>query len=503
MSISDDQARSARDLEARYEGLIRAAVDGVILIDHRGLVEVFNPAAERIFGYPADEVRGRNIGMLMPQSDAARHDAHLEQYQRTGVRHIIGIGRELVGRRRNGEVFPMDLSVGEVASSDGRKYVGFVRDLTQRKRMEDIIRAREDELREVVDNVPIGIFTAELPGIIQAGNPALRRLLKYEGPELAGMSFIHLLSGDDYRQLTAMVTDLTHGMGTERVAELRMRRRDGVVLDVSLHVGLVSRSGNSPLIVGLVVDRTEKVRSEEVARQAREHLAHVGRLTTLGEMASAIAHEINQPLTAIANHAQAARRLLHVPTPDIAILEEACTQIAEQALRAGQVVRRIRAFVTKRESSKEVANLNDIVRSVLELAAGDAREAGVRVDLRLDNSPPSVLVDPVQIQQVCLNLIRNAIDAMRDTPAEARLIEITSRVQDNLHLLSFDDRGPGVAAAALDQLFHPFFTTKADGMGMGLSISQSIVAAHGGTLKYAMNEFGGAQFTIALPVFDA
>ncbi|MCA0305608.1 MAG: hypothetical protein LCH95_24685, partial [Proteobacteria bacterium] len=121
-------------------------------------------------------------------------------------------------------------------------------------------------------------------------------------------------------------------------------------------------------------------------------------------------------------------------------------------------------------------NLNEIVRSVLELAAGDAREAGVRIDLRLDTSPPSVLVDSVQIQQVCLNLIRNAIDAMRDTPAEARLIEIRSRVQDGQHLLSFDDRGPGVAAAALDRLFHPFFTTKADGMGMGVESSAELGA---------------------------
>lgn len=500
MSISDDHARSTRDLEAMYEGLIRAAVDGVVLIDHRGHIEVFNPAAERIFGYPAEDVRGRNIAVLMPQSDAARHDTHLEQYHRTGVRHIIGIGRELVGRRRNGELFPMDLSVGEVESSEGRKYVGFIRDLTQRKRMENIIRAREDELREVVDNVPIGIFTAELPGIIQAGNPALRRLLKYEATELAGMSFIHLLSGDDYRQLTAMVTDLTHGAGSERVAELRMRRRDDVVLDVALHIGLVARAENTPLIVGMVIDRTEKVRSEEVARQAREHLAHVGRLTTLGEMASAIAHEINQPLTAIANHAQAARRLLAMPDRDIETLQEACTQIAEQALRAGQVVRRIRAFVTKRESHKEMANLNEIVRSVLELAAGDAREAGVRIDLRLDASPPSVLVDSVQLQQVCLNLIRNAIDAMHDTPRDARIIEITSSVQDGQHQLYFDDHGPGITEAARDRLFHPFFTTKPEGMGMGLSISQSIVAAHGGTLKYVTNAHGGARFIIALPI---
>lgn len=502
MSNSDEQARSTRDLEARYEGLISAAVDGVILIDHRGLIEVFNPAAERIFGYAADEVKGRNISILMPPSDATRHDAHLHQYEQTGVRRIIGIGRELLGRRRNGDQFPMDLSVGEVASSEGRKYVGFIRDLTQRKRMEDIIRAREDELREVVDNVPIGIFTAELPGIIQAGNPALRRLLKYEAGELAGMSFIHLLSGEDYRQLTAMVTDLTHGMGSERMAELRMRRRDDVVLDVSLHIGLVERAGTTPLIVGMVIDRTEKVRSEEVARQAREHLAHVGRLTTLGEMASAIAHEINQPLTAIANHAQAARRLVAMPDLDVATLQEACTQIAEQALRAGQVVRRIRAFVTKRESRKELANLNEIVRSVLELAAGDAREAGVRIDLRLESPPPTVLVDPVQLQQVCLNLIRNAIDAMRDNEHEARLIEIGSRIQDGQHLLTFDDRGPGVTQHARDRLFHPFFTTKSDGMGMGLSISQSIVAAHGGTLKYETNGHGGARFVIAMPIVD-
>ena len=475
-------------------------MDGVVLIDERGRIEVFNPAAERIFGYTALDVAGHNITMLMPPRDAARHDTHLETYHQTGRRQIIGIGRELVGRRRSGELFPMDLSVGEVASSEGRKYVGFIRDLTQRKRMEDTIRAREDELREVVDNVPIGIFTAELPGIIQAGNPALRRLLRYDASELAGMSFIRLLSGDDYRQLTAMVTDLTNGAGSERVAELRIRRKDEAVLDVALHIGLVARAGTTPLIVGMVIDRTEKVRSEEVARQAREHLAHVGRLTTLGEMASAIAHEINQPLTAIANHAQAARRLLSMTELDMETLHEACTQIAEQALRAGQVVRRIRAFVTKRESSKELANLNEIVRSVLELAAGDAREAGVRVELNLQPTPPTVLVDPVQLQQVCLNLIRNAIDAMGTTAPEARVIEISSQEQGGLHVLCFDDHGPGIAPAARDRLFHPFFTTKADGMGMGLSISQSIVAAHGGTLKYETNAHGGARFIIALPI---
>jgi two-component system sensor kinase FixL len=222
----------------------------------------------------------------------------------------------------------------------------------------------------------------------------------------------------------------------------------------------------------------------------------------MGEMASAIAHEINQPLTAIANHAQAARRLVASGKIEDGMLEEACTQIAEQALRAGQVVRRIRAFVTKRESHKELTTLHEVVRSVLELAAADAREAGVRVDLRLDASPPTVLIDPVQLQQVCLNLIRNAIDAMRETPPDGRVLEIGGRVDAAVHELYFDDRGPGIPATVSDQLFYPFFTTKPDGMGMGLSISQSIVAAHGGTLKHRTNEHGGARFTITLPIVD-
>jgi two-component system sensor kinase FixL len=503
MTLPDAAARQHDDLAARYEGLVQAAVDGVILIDEQGLVEVFNPAAERMFGYRAEEVVGRNISVLMPAAESGRHDGQLARYLATGERRIIGVGREVLGRRRGGETFPLDLAVGEVRSSEGRKFVGFVRDLSQRKRMEETIRLREDELREVVDNVPIGIFTAELPGLIQAGNPALGRLLQLDPEQMAGVSFVELLSGEDYRRVTAMVSDLAQGAGSEHNAELRMRRRDGAMLDVTLHVGLVARAGNSPLIVGLVIDRTEKVRSEEVARHAREHLAHVGRLTTLGEMASAIAHEINQPLTAIANHAQAARRLLASGKFDQRVLEEVCTQVAEQALRAGQVVRRIRAFVTKRESQKERTTLHEVVRSVLELAAADAREAGVRVALRLDAPPPTVLIDPVQMQQVCLNLVRNAIDAMRDTAPTQRVFEIGEQVAGALHELHFDDRGPGVPAAVADRLFHPFYTTKPDGMGMGLSISQSIVAAHGGTLRYRPNDHGGARFTISLPVVDS
>lgn len=499
MTVSDRPTRASPEFKARYEALFAATGDGVILWNRDGLIEAFNPAAENIFGYAAAEICGREIAELLIAEERGV-SAYAASSPASGACAAVGSVDRRIGRRRSGETFPMEIAIAEIESQGQLAYLGVVRDLTPQKRLEDVLCARENELREVVDNVPVGIFTAELPGFLHAGNPALQRLTKYEADELAGMSLAHLFTGDDYCQLTSMIADLAHGIGAERMAELRMRRRDDAVLEVSLHIGLVPRAGNTPLVVGMVTDRTEKLRSEEVARQAREHLAHVGRLTTLGEMASAIAHEINQPLTAIANHAQAARRLLAMADHDVETVQEACAQIAEQALRAGQVVRRIRAFVTKRESHKEVTALNEIVRSVLELAAGDAREARARIDLRLVTPSPSVLVDSVQIQQVCLNLIRNSIDAMRDVPSEKRLIEIEARVHERRCLIHFDDRGPGVGKLARDRLFHPFFTTKPDGMGMGLSISRSIMIAHGGTLRYETNPYGGARFVLDLPL---
>ncbi|MBI4695168.1 MAG: PAS domain S-box protein [Gammaproteobacteria bacterium] len=485
-------------LEARYDGLLRATVEGIIIIGTDGRIESFNPGAENIFGFRAAEVIGHNVSMLMPDDEASRHDGYIGSYLRTRSPKIIGIGREVIGRRRSGEHFPMELAVGEILTEQRITFVGIVRDITKRREVQRMAREREQELRLVIDNAPIGIFTSDLIGRIGTVNPALIAMLGVPAAEIIGRNCTDFAVPQDHERFAQTLQALVRG-ATVPVCELQWRGRAGALMNVAAHLVLVHRPEGSSFVIGLVVNQTEQVESEEMTRQMREQLAHVGRLTTLGEMASAIAHEINQPLTAISTHAQACRRLIASGNADLPTLADAFERISDQALRAGQVVKRIRNFVTKRESSRETVDVNDIVGQVLDLAEVDAREARVALGTELAGDLPCVFVDPVQLQQVCLNLIRNAIDAMLPLADDQRVLEVSSREAEGRVELVFDDRGGGVPEHVRAELFLPFFTTKESGMGMGLSISHSIVAAHGGTLRYSDNDKGGARFIVSLP----
>lgn len=501
MPAAETLEQKLEALEARYDGLLRATVEGIVIIGTDGRIEAFNPGAEKIFGFRAAEVIGRNVSMLMPEDEASRHDGYIAGYLRTRAPKVIGIGREVIGRRRAGDLFPMELAVGEIVAADRITFVGIVRDITVRREVERRAREREQELRLVIDNAPIGIFTSDLVGRIGTVNPALIEMLGLPAETLVGRSCTDFAVPEDHERFAQTLEVLARGADVP-VCALQWRGGGGV-MHVAVHLVLVQRPEGSSFVIGLVVNETDQVLSEENARQAREELAHVGRLTTLGEMASAIAHEINQPLTAISVHAQACRRLIEIGSADLATLTDAFERISDQALRAGEVIKRIRNFVTKRESSRERVDVNDIVRQVLDLADVDAREARVTFRTSLAASLARVVIDPVQLQQVCLNLIRNAIDAMLPLREAQRVLEIRSREVDGRVELLFDDCGGGVPEAARAGLFLPFFTTKAAGMGMGLSISHSIVVAHGGTLKYADNEQGGARFIVSLPAARA
>ena len=487
-------------INARYRGIIDAAVDGIILIDAGGVMESFNPAAERIFGYQANDVIGKNVSMLMPEPDAGRHDTYLQRYLGGGPAQIIGIGREVVGRRRNGELFPLELAVGELVQLGARGFVGMVRDISARRAMELALAGREQELRLIFDGAPIGMFTADLGGRFIEVNPALVRLLGYSASELLHKPFVELTHEGDRGVLEGSLQALLEGQQTSCNCRLRWRRRDGELLTIDVHGALAGGETRRSFIIGQVIDHSEQLRSELETREARERLAHVGRVTTLGEMASAIAHEINQPLTAIASYSQACIRLMNQGQSELQLVLESLQAIAAQALRAGDVVRRIRGFVGHRDGGREHVALNDVIASVLELAAIDARAHHTRITTALAPDLPRVLADPVQIQQVCLNLIRNAIDAMGELPELERRLHIETRMGETDVETSFTDGGPGVVSAMRERLFQPFQTTKAEGMGMGLSISRSIVSAHGGSLRYSDAPHGGACFTITLPV---
>jgi len=262
----------------------------------------------------------------------------------------------------------------------------------------------------------------------------------------------------------------------------------------------VLHRAEAPVIIGQVVDRTSEVESETRDREIRAQLEHASRLTTLGEMASAIAHEINQPLTAIATQAQIYRRLVGVNQVEPNDVVAAFNEIAEYSLRIGEIIKRIRGLVTKHEDRAEHIDLNAIIVEVLPLCLADAHDKDVRIETDFADQVPAVLVDSVQIQRVILNLMRNGIDAVANLDGARRVVMLRTTVRKDVVEVAIEDCCPGVSPAVQSQLFVPFFTTKAEGMGIGLSISHSIVGAHGGTLRYVDRGGGGACFILSLPV---
>jgi two-component system sensor kinase FixL len=364
--------REASAREAHLRSILDTVPEAMIVIDEHGLVQSFSPAAERLFGYGAGEVLGRNVKMMMPAPYRDNHDAYLGRYLRTGEKRIIGIGRVVVGERKDGSTFPMELAVGEMVSGATRYFTGFIRDLTERQQQD----ARLQELQA--------------------------------------------------------------------------------------------------------------------------ELVHISRLTALGEMASALAHELNQPLSAIANYMKGSRRLLeNMPDQQSATVREAMDKAAEQSLRAGQIIRRLRDFVARGETERRIESLKKLLEEASALALVGAKDRGVRVTYALDRELDAVLADKVQIQQVVLNLVRNAVEAMEQTSHRELTIR-TERDSDGMAVIKIADTGTGIAPDIADQLFQPFITTKSQGLGVGLSISRTIVESHGGRIWVEPNPAGGTIFCFTL-----
>ena len=373
-SRADAEARTTalKDREAHLRSILETVPDAMIVIDEHGIMQEFSVAAERLFDRSAQDVIGQNVSLLMPEPHRAAHDGYIGHYLDTGERRIIGIGRVVVGARRDGSTFPMELAVGEMRSRDRRFFTGFVRDLTERQRTE----ARLQELQS--------------------------------------------------------------------------------------------------------------------------ELVHVSRLTALGEMASTLAHELNQPLSAIANYLKGSRRLLEGDErPQAERLRGALDKAADQALRAGEIIRRLRGFVERGDTEQRVEHLPKLIEEASALALVGAKEHGVRVRFALDPACEWVVADKVQVQQVLLNLVRNAVEAMEGAPRRDLTIA-TSPADDGMVAVTVTDTGAGLAPEIAERLFQPFATTKAQGLGIGLSISRTIVEAHGGVVWAEPVAPAGTRFGFTL-----
>ncbi len=484
------------------QALLDATVDAVILIDHRGIMQAFNRSAERLFGYSAAETLGSNVSMLMTERDRDQHDAYLARYLRTGVAHIIGVGREVQARRKDGSVFSAFLSVGRIGS-DPPRFVGFLQDMTLRQQALAALereRERANRYLEAAQTMLVGLDSdLRVTMVNRKGCEVLGR----QESALLGANWTETVVPADWRaaltnELEALVQQRPH---QPRHFECPVLTRQGATRQIAWRcVAIEDVQGAVSGVLCSGDDVTDSRRAEQEVREARERITHVSRLATMGEMASGISHELNQPLAAITTYAQAGTRLLAMANPDLPEVREALQQIAAQALRAGEIIRRLRSLVRHRATAREWTDLNEAIRDLEPLTRADARASDVRVVLELDPALPRAHLDRIQMQQVVLNLLRNGIDAVQSLPSGQREVRIRTRSTPagQLQILVIDN-GAGVPEALRTQLFTPFLTTKQHGTGLGLAISRSIVEAHRGRLEFQPNEPQGAVFTVTLP----
>ncbi|QCG90492.1 PAS domain-containing sensor histidine kinase [Azospirillum sp. TSH100] len=496
---------------SQLQAMLDTVPDGVVIIDSRGRIKSFNPACERLFGWAAAEVIGRNVKMLMPSPYQEEHDGYLERYHRTGERRIIGIGREVTGQRKDGSCFPMDLSVGEASQDGDPVYIGIIRDLTAARQAETALREREARLTSILQTVPEAIIVIGETGLIESFSPAAERLFGWTAAEVIGRN-ISMLMPSPYREQHDGYLERYGRTGERRIIGIGRivsgQRRDGSVFPMELAVGEVLLAGRR-CFTGFVRDLTERQATERRLQELQSELLHVSRVSAMGQMASTLAHELNQPLTAVINYAKAAKRLMERPeTVPKAI--DMVDKASAQATRAGQIIRHLRSFIEKGKTHRSVDFLNKVVEEASALALVGAKERGLHVRFDFDPADPQVLIDKVQVQQVILNLVRNAIESMGDSMGGAqsgqRVLTVRTAPDPDdaaFRRVSVADSGPGVPETVRAQLFQPFVTTKSSGMGLGLSICRSIIEAHGGRLWLeppAIPPATGACFAFTVPL---
>jgi two-component system sensor kinase FixL len=358
------------------------------------------------------------------------------------------------------------------------------------------------EFQALLDAAVDAIVVIDERGDILTFSRAAERMFGRAAADVVGknvnilMAEPHRSRHDGYMQRYAE-TGEPHIIGKGR--EVDALRANGEVFPVSLAVG-EARDGGKRRFVGIIRDLSAQRAAEQHSRSTEVKLAHVGRFNLMGEMAAGIAHEINQPLAAIATYAQAGKRVLQQATPDVAMLADICNKIDDQARRAGQVIANLRKFIRKQEIETRSLDVNRVVADVMTLIEADARSEGIAVHVRTRDDLPAVRADALQLQQVLLNLTRNSVDAMRGGLGKDRGIVIATGPGERSGVrITVTDHGHGVSPQLGDNIFHPFITTKRDGLGVGLAISRTIVQSYGGALTYADNPAGGSIFTIELP----
>jgi two-component system, LuxR family, sensor kinase FixL len=494
----------SREINPELEALLDAAIDGVVVIDHEGRIKLLSRAAEEMFGCREEELVGQKAGVLVPPAQRSRLNQYIRRYLQAGRANAGGVTRELVAQRINGAEFAAEIALGYVHGQSLPQLVAFVRDVSGRKHSEDALRQSEAALHTAQELANIGNYIIHFDGNAEDyASPQLRRIFGWE-PDAPIADFAVYIQAvahpSDRHRVVQAFTDLYAGGGAFDIEYRILHANTGLRYLHHIAQTICSADGRMLQQMGTVHDITERRLTEYEVRQIQDRLAHFGRISTMGEMAAAIAHEVNQPLAAIATFAQTCERLL--ARDDVAREELAAPlgQIARQALRAGEIIRRLRSFSRHHEVQFELLKPHRLLEELLSLAQTDTHHHNVRIQLEPTIDAPAIRADALQMQQVLLNLVRNSIEAVMDMPEPQREIILRTRIDEQGWVeFTVADRGRGVHREHLNELFKPFFTTKPSGTGLGLAISASIVRAHGGKLWCCENPGGGTRFLFSIP----
>ena len=478
--------------------------EAILMLDAKGRITLWSKGAERIKGWSADEMLGRHSSILYPaQAIVEGRPDQILEIVRTQGRYS---GEEL-RVRKDGTEFLAQVTVCALNDSNGRVacYGKVVRDITEWRRAQSALQTQEAHLRSILDTVPDAMVVIDERGLIQSFSAAAERLFGYQEGEVLGRN-VSLLAPSPHRE--AHDGYLAHYLATgeRRIIGIGRvvsgHRRDGSIFPMELSVGEVVTQGGHRLFTGFIRDLTARQDIERRLQDLQEELIHIGRVSAVGTMASTLAHELNQPLTAVASYVMAAQALLDANQPEaLAEAREALADGIAEAVRAGQIVRRLRDFVARGDTEREIVGLTKLIEEAAALALAGASLRGIRVEMNLDPAVSRVLVDRVQIQQVLLNLIRNAIEAMEGCERR-ELVLSTAAVGDEEVELAVADTGPGLSDEIAGRLFEPFNSTKTHGLGVGLSICRTIVEAHEGRLWAESGPKGGTVFRFTLTRMD-
>ncbi|MDX2171428.1 MAG: PAS domain S-box protein [Deltaproteobacteria bacterium] len=488
-------AREHLDRERRFRGLIEHSSDLVSIVSPDALLTYTSPSIERVLGYHPEQWMGRSIYDLVHTEDHELCRSALVQLA-SGPGVTVRVQYRL--SHADGSWHWME---GIACNLVHEPAIGGIivnaRDVTEQRRAEDRLRESEARFALAVDGAKDGIWDWDLVSDQFFASPRMREILDLDAdtPVSVLTVFGNNLHPDDYQRMQEGWQAHLQGDATHYEAEYRFRRRDDTYMWLLARARSVRDPGGVPRrMVGSLTDLTERKRAEEAARQRQAELAHVLRVSAMDEMAAGIAHELNQPLAAIVNYARGCARRLDDAPPDVL---EALDRIAAEALRAGDIVHGLKRVVRKEPPRESAVDLKAVAREAVQLVRPEATERGISLRLDLHPDLPEPLGDRIQIEQVILNLLRNAIEAIALRPGLVAL-RILPHDQGGVRV-AVSDTGGGIPAALRDRIFAPFFTTKTSGLGMGLSISRTIVEAHGGRLWAEPNPGAGTTFLFTLP----